>query len=232
MIISGLEKFTVLDYPGKTSAVVFTYGCNFRCPYCHNPELVVKPLDRRLVQTEREVLDFLKTRVGKLDAVVITGGEPLLYNDIIDFIVHIRELGFLVKVDTNGSDPDLIKKIIDHGIVDYWAMDIKYGLERYSEGLNGGVPVQERELRRSIFLVMGSSVEYEFRTTVVKGLHNTQEMKKIGELIKGAEKYYIQNFRPGKTIDKTLNNNNSFSDKELDELKGAVEPFVQKVEIR
>ncbi len=232
MVISGLEKFTLLDYPGKTSAVVFTYGCNFRCPYCHNPELVVEPLNSNLVFSESEVLDFLKERIGKLDAVVITGGEPLIYNDLIDFIVHIRTMGYLVKVDTNGSKPDFLKEIIDKGIVDYWAMDIKYGADIYEKGLNDGSPMNKKSLIESIQLIMNSSVSYEFRTTVVKGLHDIEEMKRIGELINGAKNYYIQNFRPGKTIDKSLSNKNSFTDLELEELREAISPYVMNAVIR
>ncbi len=232
MVISGLEKFTLLDYPGKTSAIVFTYGCNFRCPFCHNPELVIEPLNSKYVYTEEEVLKFLKSRVGKLDALVITGGEPLLYNDIIDFIVHVRELGFLVKVDTNGSNPKFLKEIIDKGIVDYWAMDVKYGADKYLEGFNGSVHVSFEDLVSSIQEIKNSKVDYEFRTTVVRGIHDIKEMEKISELVKGADNYYIQNFRAGKTLDKNLTNANSFTDKELNEFKDIIKPFVGSVEIR
>jgi pyruvate formate lyase activating enzyme len=232
MVISGLEKFTLLDYPGKTSAVIFTYGCNFRCPYCHNPELVIEPLNSSMVFSEDEVLAFLKGRVGKLDAVVITGGEPLIYNDLIDFVVQVRTLGFKVKVDTNGSNPEFLEQIIDKGVVDYWAMDIKYGVKLYEEGLNDGVPVKEDDLRASIKAIKNSAVDYEFRTTVVKGIHDVEEMKAIGELIYGSDKYYIQNFRPGKTLDPKMTNENSFTDAELKELKEAIAPYVKRVEIR
>lgn len=250
MIFVGIQKTTLLDYPGKVAATVFTYGCNFRCPFCHNPETVIEPLKEEQIVPEEYVLDFLSNRKGKLDALVITGGEPLLHKDLLPFLRKVKELGFLVKVDTNGSFPDEIQKYLDLGIVDYWAMDIKNSEERYLEtaGLNnvgtGLVPVQNRtttrvvptdmlqNIKQSISLIKNSGVDYEFRTTVVPSLHDEESMRGIGELIKGARKFYIQNFRAGKTLDKSYENKRSFTPDELSVFKKIMEEYVEQVEIR
>jgi pyruvate formate lyase activating enzyme len=227
MLIAGFEKNTLLDYPGKIASIIFTYGCNLRCPYCHNPELVIEPLNKDLLFPEEEVINYLKKRKGLIDALVITGGEPTLQKDLIPFIKKIKKLGLLVKLDTNGTFPDKVEEIVEENIVDYWAMDVKFPAEYLKDyGMNS------EDIKRSIDLIMSSGKDYEFRTTYVRGLHKIEDAHSIGEMIKGAKNYYIQNFRKGKTIDPKLSGRNSFTDKELNEIKEIMSKYVQDVTIR
>jgi len=230
MIIAGLEKTTLLDYPDRIAAVVFTYGCNLRCPYCHNPELVIEEVNKDSILTEEYVLNFLRKRVGKLDGVVITGGEPLLHKDIPSFIKKIKDLGFLVKLDTNGSYPKKLKSLIKDGLLDYIDMDVKYRDELYKQGINGGMKVPN--ISESIEIIMHSGIEYSFRTTFVKSIHTVKSVDEICKMIEGANTYYIQNFRTGKTIDPSLDSSFSFSRKELKEMKDRASHYVKKVIIR
>lgn len=232
MIIAGLEKLTLLDYPGKLAAIVFTYGCDMRCPYCHNPELVVDELNRDLVYSEEQVLDFLGRRIGKLDALVITGGEPSMHRDLEDFIKRVKEMGFLVKLDTNGGSPDRVRSIAGSNIVDYWAMDLKFGPKLYAQGLGGGRKISGDAVRESAQLIMESGADYEFRTTFVRGLHDKETVQEIGEMLKGSKIYYIQNFRAGKSIDPSYTSEKSFTRTELEEFKDIMENYVEKVVIR
>ncbi|KUK77605.1 MAG: Uncharacterized protein XD93_0212 [candidate division WS6 bacterium 34_10] len=227
MLIAGFEKNTLLDYPGKIASIIFTYGCNLKCPYCHNPELVIHPCQKENLYSEDYILDYLKHREGLIDALVITGGEPTLQSDLIPFIKRVKELGILVKLDTNGILDDIVEDIIKQDIVDYWAMDIKYPTEYFNEyGLDS------KSIEKSIEMIMNSGKEYEFRTTYVKGIHSIEDAKSIGKMIKGAKNYYIQNFRKGKTINPKLNESNSFTEKELEEIKKVISPYVKKVKIR
>ena len=193
MKIFGLLKLSLLDFPGKMACTVFTGGCNLRCPFCHNASLVtglseVEPID------EREVFDLLKKRKGILEGVAITGGEPLMQPDIEDFIRRVRAQGYAVKLDTNGCYPDRLARIISEGLVDYVAMDIKNEPESYAEtvGVEGFdlSPVQ-----KSIDLLMSSGVDYEFRTTVVRELHDEADFERIGQWLKGARRLYLQSFK-------------------------------------
>lgn len=230
MIITGFHKSTLLDYPGKVACLLFTYGCNLRCEYCHNPELVIQKCVKENIVKEETILSFLKERKGLLDAVVITGGEPTLQPDLIPFIKKIKEIGYLVKLDTNGTDSKIVKRILDLDIVDYWAMDVKYEEEIYKQNLINSIPYSE--IKKSIKLIMENAKDYEFRTTYVKGIHTNQSAKGIGELIKGSKRYYIQNFRPGKTINPSLNFSNSFTENELQKIKKEMNRYVKNVEIR
>lgn len=230
MVIAGLEKTSLIDYPKRVSAIVFTYGCNLRCPYCHNPELVTERLDKWNILSERYILNFLKKRKGLLDGVVITGGEPLINKDISSFIKKIKDLGFLVKLDTNGSYPGKLKSLIKAGLLDYIDMDIKYPEKIYLQGLNGGKKIPN--ILKSIEIVMSSGLEYSFRTTYIKSLHTVESVDDICKMIKGADMYYIQNFRAGKTIDPSLTSSLSFSKKELKEMKGRASHYVKKTVIR
>ncbi len=232
MLIQHLEPTTLLDFPGRVSSVVFTYGCNLRCPYCHNPELVTEELNEELLITEQEVFDHLDKRINVLDGLVITGGEPTVHKDLLEFIKKIKHKfpKLLIKLDTNGTFPDRLEKIIESGLIDYYAMDIKYDDEIYKQGLNGGM--QFKNITESILMIKNSCKEYEFRTTVMKGLHNEEVIKKIGELIKGSKIYYIQNFRAGKTIDKTLDNSCSYTSNELEIFKDIMLKYVDEVVIR
>ena len=192
MTIYGFQKMTLLDYPGKVACTLFTGGCNFRCPFCHNAMLVTE-LDRENYYTDEEIFDYLKKRVGILDGVCITGGEPLMNDDIDDFIRRIRELGYSVKLDTNGSYPEKLKKLIDDGLVDYVAMDIKNTPEKYAETI-GVKKFDFTPVKRSIDLLMSGSVPYEFRTTVVNEFHTVQDIEEIAKMIAGAQGYFLQNF--------------------------------------
>ena len=227
-----LEKSSLLDYDGKISAVLFTSGCNFRCPFCHNPELVL-PKDNFEYLSTDYLLKFLKKRQHKLDAIVITGGEPLIGNIgyLVKFLQIIKsETDYLVKLDTNGYNPLAIKKMIDLGVVDYWAMDIKNSLEKYS--ITTGVNVATKLVTDSIALIMNSQVDYEFRTTVIPDLHTDDSVNKIGQLIKGAKKHFIQNFRSGKTLDPTYSKKIGFSPKKLKDFQEIMSKYVQLVAIR
>jgi pyruvate formate lyase activating enzyme len=227
MLISGFEKNTLLDYPGRVASIVFTYGCNLRCSYCHNPELVVEECKKEYLIDEDTVLEYLSSRNGLIDALVITGGEPTLQKDLIPFIKRVKSLNLLVKLDTNGVFTDIIQEIIKENIVDYWAMDVKYPSEYYKE-----YDIDVEGIKSSIDLIKDSGKKYEFRTTYVKGIHSIEDAKGIGELISGAQEYYIQNFRKGKTIDRKLNSSNSFTQKELQKIKEIVSKYAKNVSIR
>lgn len=228
--IGGLEKSSLIDYPDKVSAVIFTYGCNLRCPYCHNPELVVEDFDRRREITEKYLFKFLRNRFGKLDAVVITGGEPLIQDEIEILIKKIKDFGYLVKLDTNGFYPDKLEKLIKSKVLDYIAMDVKYPKSDYikfSQRKNAS-----KKIIKSIELIKNSGIDYEFRTTYVKEFHDFESAEKIGQMIKGCKRYYIQNFRPGKTIDSSLSFDSSFTNKELNKIKKIIKKYVKDVYVR
>lgn len=196
MIISGIQKLSLLDYPDKTCATLFTYGCNFRCPFCHNSPLVTGQAPAQILD-ENEILDFLKKRSGLLDGVTISGGEPLLQKDIGDFIDKVKSLGFLVKLDTNASKPDELERIIDK--VDFVAVDIKNSPRKYAETI--GLPMIDiNSIYRSVKIIMESGVDYEFRTTVVKELHTVDDIELIGQWLKGARRYSLQNFKDGDMV--------------------------------
>lgn len=191
MKIKGLQKTTLLDFPSKVACTVFTGGCNFRCPFCHNASLVLRPDESNGVDTE-EFFSFISKRKGILDGVCITGGEPLLQPDIIPFIERIRSIGLLVKLDTNGSFPEKLAEILDRGLVDYVAIDVKNSSARYAETC--GLPVFPENVLKSIELLMSGGIDYEFRTTVVDELHSVGDIEDIAKLIKGAKRYFLQNF--------------------------------------
>jgi pyruvate formate lyase activating enzyme len=202
MRIAAFEKFTTLDYPGKFAAVVFTPGCVFRCPFCHNPELVEPKDDDSkalfLANREEEFFAFLAKRKGKLDGVCITGGEPTLHTDLLAFIERVKQEGFLVKLDTNGVFPDIVEQILDSELVDMWAMDIKHTKEKYA--IASGVPVDMENISRSVELLMQKAKSYEFRTTVVPGIHEDADFDEIARWISGAQAYYLQAFRDIKLL--------------------------------
>lgn len=221
MIIGGLQKTSLLDFPEKIAAIVFTVGCNFRCGYCHNPELI-----NGEAKIE-EVFEFLKTRQGKLDGVVITGGEPCLQKDLPEFIKQVKELGFAVKLDTNGSFPEMLEKVLPD--LDYVAMDIKAPLEKYSQIVN--VDVDTSKILKSIEILKNCGVDYEFRTTVVKSQLSFEDFEKIGQLIQGAPRYYLQRFEASKILDKGLENEKTYSTEEFERIIDILKPYV-KAEVR
>lgn len=181
---------TMLDYPGKVACTIFTYGCNFRCPFCHNASLVT---DAPKFISEDEVLSYLSKRAGILDGVCISGGEPLLQKDIFEFMKNVKDKGLLVKLDTNGSFPDKLKYAIDEKLVDYVAMDIKNSKDKYA--MTVGVDNFDiTPIEKSVELLINGDIDFEFRTTITKELHSEEDIRKIGTWIKGAPKYFLQNF--------------------------------------
>lgn len=228
MRIDGLQKMTLLDFPGKVACTVFTGGCNFRCPFCHNALLVTK-LPEKPDYTEDEILSFLKKRVGLLDGVAITGGEPLLNPDIGDFIRKIRDMGYAVKLDTNGSFPERLKAIVSEGLVDYVAMDIKNRREKYADTI-GLKSLDLSKIEESVEFLKSGAVDYEFRTTVVKQFHTVEDIRAAAEWISGAKRYFLQNFvDSGELICEEV----CGVDKEtMLKMKSAAADFVPQTEIR
>lgn len=191
MIIKGLQKLTLLDYPGKMACTVFTAGCNFRCPFCHNASLVTNIDEERI--SEEEFFSFLQKRQGIIEGVCVTGGEPTLQPDLKDFIKKIKDLGYSIKLDTNGYRPEALKDVVNSGLVDYVAMDIKNSQAKYA--LTCGIEnLDIAKINESVEFLMSNKVDYEFRTTVVKELHTEDDIQDIVSWIKGAKKYYLQGF--------------------------------------
>ncbi len=199
MRIGGLQKTTLIDYPGKVAATVFLTGCNFRCPFCYSPELVLpEKIKRQPVISGRDFFKFLEERKGLLEGVVICGGEPTLNDDLPEFCRKIKKLGYSVKIDTNGSNPEMLKKLIESGLADYIAMDIKAPKEKYDE--SAGVEADLEKIQKSIDILKEGKVDYEFRSTIVPGLHAEKDVISMAEWLKGAKKYLLQDFRPEKTL--------------------------------
>jgi pyruvate formate lyase activating enzyme len=226
MNIQGYQKLTLLDFPGKMACTVFTGGCNFRCPFCHNASLVNDPLC--YTSSADEVLQYLEKRRGILEGVCITGGEPLLQPDITDYIKKIKAMGYLVKLDTNGYSPERLKELLDTNLIDYVAMDIKASKENYPKAT--GIDIDIEKIEKSVELLKNGSIPFEFRTTVVKGIHSVNEFKLIAEWIKGTKKYYLQGFKDSGDI--LGNGCDGFSDTEMDEILSLVKVIIPEVEIR
>ena len=229
MKIGGLQKVSLIDYPGLICATIFLQGCNFKCSYCHNPELV----DTRLFQPcikENEVLYFLNTRKGKLDAMVVTGGEPTIHDDLESFIKKIKKMGFAVKLDTNGSQPQVIKTLLDEKLLDFIAMDIKAPLEKYKSVVK--VPVNADSIKESIQLILKSKITYEFRTTIVESQLEEKDILQIEKLISGAKSYALQKFVPAKTLDKKFLKEKSYPDEKFQKIKKHLENKIHSVTIR
>ena len=227
MHIAGLQKSSLIDYPEKIACIIFTQGCNFRCGYCHSPELFEQR--EPLISTEA-FFEFLKTRQNKLDGVVITGGEPTLQKDLEDFISEIKNLGFLIKLDSNGTNPNIIENFIKENLIDYVAMDIKAPLYKYEQITN--TKVETENIKKSINLILNSNIDYEFRTTVIKSQLSYNDFDEIGKLINGAKNYYLQKFIPSKILDENLMSEMTYSDKEFEEIKQILSKYIQKIEIR
>jgi len=231
MILGGLQRFSLIDYPGKTSAIVFTVGCNFRCGFCHNPELVIPRRNVTSYLPEARVFEFLETRRGKLDGVVITGGEPTIHPDLPDFLGRIKRMGFLVKLDSQGSRPQMFRKVLAQGLVDYIAMDIKGPLDKY--GTIVRAPVDLDAIRESVSLIVGSGVDHEFRTTIVRSQLEPNDFERIGELIAGARRYALQKFLPSaKLLDPSFQRETTYTDAELDEIRERMLGYVGECFVR
>jgi pyruvate formate lyase activating enzyme len=193
MTIKGLQKTTLLDYPEKLACTIFTAGCNFRCPFCHNASLVLRAGEVEEIP-EKDLLSYLEKRGGLLDGVCITGGEPLLNPDIEELIVKIRSYGLLVKLDTNGAFPDRLESLLDKGLIDYVAMDVKNSDGKYGETVGLGESFDISSVNRSIDIIMKKAPDYEFRTTVVRELHDLEDLLSIARKLKGTKKYFLQKY--------------------------------------
>ncbi|RAI13173.1 MAG: anaerobic ribonucleoside-triphosphate reductase activating protein [Candidatus Melainabacteria bacterium] len=226
--LAGLQKTTFIDYPEKIACIVFTQGCNFRCGYCHNPELFE---NKEPVLSVPAFFEFLNKRKGKLDGVVITGGEPTLHGkDLIEFIKEVKSLGFLVKLDTNGTHPDVLQELLNENLLDYIAMDIKAPLAKYKTITQ--TDIDTKIVKKSIDMIMNSGVDYEFRTTIVKSQLSVEDLRQIGELIQGAKRYYMQKFLATKILDETLMSEESYTDEEFKNLRTILEEYVDFVDYR
>ncbi len=228
MVIQGLQKLTLLDYPGKVACTIFTAGCNFRCPFCHNASLVVDTYKNEEIKLD-DIFAFLKKRMGVLDGVCVTGGEPLIQSDIETFLRRIKEMGYAVKLDTNGSFPDKLKRLVDEKLVDYVAMDIKHSQESYGKTI-GIQDYDIRNIHRSVQYLLSDAVPYEFRTTVVLEFHQRSDFESIGRWIKGAQRYYLQQFvDSGDLIREGLH---GYNKEIMEQALEVVSKYVQTAEIR
>ena len=226
--LAGLQKTTFIDYPEKIACIVFTQGCNFRCGYCHNPELFE---NKEPVLSVPAFFEFLNKRKGKLDGVVITGGEPTLHGkDLIEFIKEVKSFGFLVKLDTNGTHPDVLQELLNENLLDYIEMDIKAPLAKYKTITQ--TDIDTKIIKKSIDMIMNSGVDYEFRTTIVKSQLSVEDLRQIGELIQGAKRYYMQKFLATKILDETLMSEESYTDEEFKNLRTILEEYVDFVDYR
>ena len=230
MHIAGLQKLTLLDYPGQVACTVFTSGCNLRCPFCHNASLVLPGITVLPQMDEEQVLAFLKKRQGVLDGVAITGGEPLLHKDIGAFLDKVRTLGYKIKLDTNGTFPDRLRELVEAKLVDRVAMDIKNSPALYRD--TAGAPeLDMAAVERSKDYLLSGPVDYEFRTTVVKGLHSAESLVDAAKWIRGAKEYYLQQFKDSGSVI-AIDGLGAYDEKEMHTLAEAVAPYVPSVQVR
>jgi len=243
MLLGGLQKLTLIDYPGKIAATVFTSGCSFRCPWCYSPELVLpKKIKSHPKISEKYLFDFLQERKGLLEAVVVCGGEPTIHKDLPGFIKKIKKLGYLIKLDTNGSNPKMLKDLIDKKLIDYVAMDIKaplwlksetnskFQIPKYEKAT--GVKVNLNKIKKSIEIIKNSGIDHEFRTTIVPAIHSKEDILQIAREISPAKKYCLQNFRPEKTIVPRFEKIKPYPREYLLEIQKAISPFFEICQVR
>ena len=228
MVISGFQKLTLVDYPEHIACLIFTQGCNFRCPFCHNSDLV-NGMDSKNQISEKEILDYLEKRKGLIDGICISGGEPLLQKDIAIFMKLVKEKGLKVKLDTNGSKPQILKKLIQDNLVDYVAMDVKNSFSNYDQ-TSGVVNIDLKKVKESIEILKNSNIDYEFRTTVVKELHSFEDLKLICEYLGKNVKYYLQNYRDCETV--LVSGYHGFEREELLEFKNKLNKDYPNVMVR
>ena len=218
MILGGLQKLTLIDYPGKLAAIIFVSGCSFRCGFCYNPELVLpEKIKEHPKISEDFIFDFLKERQGMLEGVVITGGEPTIQRDLPDFLKKIKNLGYSVKLDSNGSNPEMLKELIDKKLIDYIALDIKGPREKYQKIT--GAEVDLEKIKKSVELAKNSNIDYEFRSTILPIVHTKEDIVNMAKWISGAKVYYLQQFRPEKTLDPKYEKYKPFSQEQLKEIQ-------------
>lgn len=236
MEIGGFQRVSLIDYPGKITSIVFLTGCNMRCPFCHNSDLVFRNYDNLIIYPEEEILSKLAKSKGFVEAVEITGGEPTLQTGLLEFMEKCKKIGLLVKLDTNGSNPGIVKEILKRGLVDYIAMDIKTELnrEKYKKAIGVSGDRMFDNIMESIKLIMNSKVDYEFRTTIVPSLAELGDLEKIARTLEGANAYYIQQFVPGKTLDPRFSKTNPYPIESLvstaEKIKGT--GLLKKCEVR
>jgi len=231
MIFHGFKKVTLIDYPDKIACTLFTYGCNLRCPYCHNPELVINEPGKSDTITDQSVIYFLQNRQEKLDGVVFTGGEPLIHTrKLIPLLKKIKQLRFFIKIDTNGTFPSELKSLIDQDLVQFVAMDFKCSPEKYPD--LGASKDDFSKIEQSLDLLTSSHVDYEIRTTVVPGIHDDHEIKEMMKYLKSVKKYVIQNFVPNGTLDPSYKDKKGFDHKQLTAFQKIAEKTIPEVEIR
>ncbi len=227
--LSGLQKLTLLDFPGAVACTVFTSGCNFRCPFCHNAPLVLPDASAEALN-EETLLDFLKKRVGVVEGVVFTGGEPLLHADILGLFEKVKALGYKIKLDTNGSFPNILEKAINDSLIDRVAMDVKNSPDEYGKAI-GRVNIDFSKIEYSKNLIMSSGIDYEFRTTVVKGIHTEKSLTDAAKWISGAREYYLQQFKDSGNL-LSAEGLSEFSKEEMERLADAIRPYVPSVALR
>ena len=227
MLINGIQKLTLLDFPGRTACIVFLAGCDLRCPYCHNSELWTA--DAPAVMTDAELISFLEKRRGMLDGVVFTGGEALLRAELPDVMRSVKSMGYAVKLDTNGTHPDRLEKLIEDGLIDYAAMDIKNDWQRYAVTC-GRESMDLEPVKRSVEILLSDRVPYEFRTTVLSPFHDDTSFENIGRIIEGAESYFLQPFADRDTV--MYKGFSAPTEEQLQSYARIVKPFVKRVGIR
>ncbi|MDD5503082.1 MAG: anaerobic ribonucleoside-triphosphate reductase activating protein [Candidatus Thermoplasmatota archaeon] len=231
MDIKGLVEVSFVDWDGKVASVIFLPGCNFRCPMCHNYRLITNPGEFESIPLER-ILAFLAKRKDFIDGVVITGGEPTIYADLPDLCRTIKNSGFVVKLDTNGYNPEMLKRLIDEKLIDYVAMDIKSAIVKEKYDLAAGADVDVAKIKESIEILMKSGIDYEFRTTVVPAINSVQDISEIARTISGARKFVLQYFRPGGAMDPALRKTKPASKEEMDAILQAAREHVKNTVIR
>lgn len=230
MKVTGIQKLTLLDYPGVVACTVFTAGCNFRCPFCHNAMLVLPEQIDDECLTDDEVFGFLKKRRGVLDGVAVTGGEPLLHADMPEFLARVKELGYKIKLDTNGSNPELLSEIVKNKLVDRVAMDIKNAPEEYARTI-GLKSFDIAPVERSKEMLLRGDIDYEFRTTVVKGIHTKESLIGAAKWIEGAKEYYLQQFKDSGNLI-LPDGLSAYDEKQMHTLADTVRDYVPTVEVR
>jgi len=233
MKISGIQKFSLIDFPGKKSCIIFTAGCNFRCGFCHNPEFVlpeeVVRLKGNFIQ-EEALFNFLNERKGLLDGVVVSGGEPTIMPDLPEFFAKIRAMGFQTKLDSNGSNPNMLQKLIDQKLLDYIAMDIKTAPECYPD--LAGANARIEAILDSIRIIKSSPIDYEFRTTLIQELHPFELLSSMAEVVGDAKHWFLQEYRPGHTLDPSFAHKKPYTPKEMRAIADQLRPVAPNIDIR
>lgn len=229
-MIKGWQKLSLIDYPPYLTSVIFLGGCNFKCGFCHNPDLVLNPSKLPNIDLDT-VLDYLKKRKKWIQAVCITGGEPTLHKNLFEIISKIKQLSLKVKLDTNGSNPNIVKELLENNLLDYIAMDIKTALNKYDK--LAGVKVEKEKIKETVALIKNSGIDYEFRTTLVPGLISKTDLLNIGKWLKGSKRFVIQNFNSSKPlINNKLRELAPYSPQELIKLAEWLKPYFKKTEVR